>query len=269
MSNDNVTTSNLDHIAVNGFMASAQNIRFHVCRPVRRFLRFLYEQSIISTDLSAPLYLMKPNNVEKLPSVYNVEEIKLMDRAIERVTGKGKRNYAIFLLASRLGLRASDIANLQFRNIDWDRNLIILQQIKTQKTIELPLLTIIGEALIDYIRFGRPKSESKMIFISACAPYNPIGASSVCMTIRDVISKAGLTTRNRHSGAHSLRHSLATQMIEQGESLSLISETLGHSNTQTTMVYLGVDVNGLLSCSLYVPPIPECFYNQEGGVYHA
>lgn len=268
MNADKVGAATLNAIAVQRFMSSCQNIRFHVSIPLRRFLSFLYDRSIIQTDLSIPLRQIKKNDTEKLPSIYSSDEIKLMESTIDRRTPKGKRDYAVFLLASRLGLRASDISSFQFGHIDWDRNLIRLEQVKTKKEIELPLLKVVGEAIVDYIRYGRPKNESKHIFLSARAPYLDIDAGLVCYIINSIIRKAGIYRTDRHAGAHSMRHSLATQMLEQGESLPVISEILGHSQRTSTMVYLGVDIQGLMSCSLDVPPVPDNFYMQKGGVFY-
>ena len=191
-----------------------------------------------------------------------------MDTSIEKSSPMGKRNYAIFLLASRLGLRASDIRLLQFNNLDWDQNLIILMQCKTQKKIELPLLNIIGEAIIDYVRNVRPKSDSKTIFLTVHAPYTPISVPGLSSIVSRIIFKAGIDTKTRHHGSHCLRHSLATRLLYQGTTLPVISDVLGHSSSQTTMIYLNVDVNSLLCCSLDVTPVTENFYMQKGGWFY-
>jgi site-specific recombinase XerD len=268
MQQDHICLDNLDHVAISRFLASLQNTQLRVCGPVRRFLHYLFEIHLTKTDLSFPLFYIKSHRAEKLPSLYNIEEIRKMDASIEKTSRMGKRDYAIFLLASRLGLRASDICLLQFRNLDWDRNIINLVQCKTKKEIELPLLAIIGEAIIDYIQNGRPKSNSKTIFLTANAPYTPISVAGLSRIVSSIIYKAGIETKERHHGAHCLRHSLATQLLKQGTTLPVISETLGHSNSQTTMIYLGVDVNGLLRCSLYVPFVPDSFYMQKGGWFY-
>jgi site-specific recombinase XerD len=268
MQQDGIGPENLDNIAVSWFVSSLQNTQLRVCGPVRRFLRYLFKVHLTKTDLSIPLFYIKSHRAEKLPSLYNIEEIRKMDASIEKTGRTGKRNYAIFLLASRLGLRASDICQLQFRNLDWDSNVINLVQFKTKKEIELPLLAVIGEAIIDYIQNGRPKSDSKTIFLTANAPYTPLSVPGLSSIISGIIYKAGIETKGRHHGAHCLRHSLATQLLEQGTTLPVISETLGHSNSQTTMIYLGVDVKALLSCSLEVPPVPDSFYMQKGGWFY-
>jgi site-specific recombinase XerD len=265
---DGIRPGKLDNIAISRFVSSLQNIQLRVCIPVRRFLRYLFENNVTKTDLSIPLFYIKSHRPEKLPSLYNTEEIRKMDASIEKTSRIGKRDYAIFLIASRLGLRASDICQLQFRNLDWDRNVINFLQCKTKKEIELPLLAVIGEAIIDYIQNGRPKSDNKTIFLTAKAPYTPISVPGLSSIVSSIIYKAGIETKDRHHGAHCLRHSLATQLLELGTTLPVISETLGHSNSQTTMIYLGVDVNGLLRCSLNVPPIPDSFYMQKGGWFY-
>jgi len=135
MQQDHICPDNLDHVAISRFFASLQNTQLRVCCPVRRFLRYLFEINLTKTDLSIPLFYMKSHRAEKLPSLYNIEEIRKMDASIGKTSRMGKRDYAIFLLASRLGLRASDICLLQFRNLDWDRNVINLIQCKTKKKL--------------------------------------------------------------------------------------------------------------------------------------
>ena len=268
MQQDHICLDNLDNADISRFTSSLQNTQLRVCGPVRRFLHYLFEINLKETDLSLPLFYIKSHRAEKLPSLYNIEEIRKMDASIGKTSKMGKRDYAIFLLASRLGLRASDICRLQFRNLDWDRNVINLVQYKTKREIELPLLANIGEAIIDYIQNGRPKSDSKTIFLTANAPHTPISVPGLSSIVSGIIYKAGIETKERHHGSHCLRHSLATQLLNQGTTLPVISETLGHSNSQTTMIYLGVDVNGLLDCSLYVPPVPDSFYMQKGGWFY-
>ncbi len=172
------------------------------------------------------------------------------------------------LLASRLGLRASDIAALTFSNINWDTNTITLIMKKTCKIIELPLLTEVGNAIIDYLRHGRPKSDSKHIFLCAIAPYKEIVPFGICGAISQIIQRAPVDIKDRHHGGHSMRHSLAACMLSNGETIPTISEVLGHKKTQTTLTYLKIDLKSLLECSLPVPSVTESFYMQKGGVFY-
>ena len=149
---------------------SVASISIHI---LRNFFRYLYEHKIIDMDLAA--FIPKDNYKKqpKLPSAYTSEEIKKIVSSVDRSTTTGKRNYSIILLATMLGLRASDIANLKFENILWEDNAIRLIQHKTNKELELPLLPEIGNAIIEYLRYGRPKSQSSYIFLLACCPRLP------------------------------------------------------------------------------------------------
>jgi integrase len=266
---DKIDLHNLNGVAIKRFTSSLKNSNLYVCVSLRHFLNYLYEIKLTDTNLSIPLNQIKRKPpIEKLPSVYSLEEIRIMDAAIDKSRSIGKRNYVIFLLASRLGLRASDICSLQFGNLDWNRNTIHFQQYKTGQNIELPLLPVVGEAIIDYIRYGRPKSETKTIFLSGIAPFGPISAANIFAIINEIISKSRVEINSRNHGSHSLRHSLASQLLEQGTSLPVISDSLGHSSSESTMVYLGIDVKGLLACSLEVPLVQEKFYTQKEGAFY-
>ena len=172
------------------------------------------------------------------------------------------------LLASRLGLRASDIAGLQFSNIDWDRDTITLVMQKTGKAIELPLLADVGNAIIDYLQNGRPRSALQSVFLSGRAPYVAATKSMVSSAINAIICKSGIDVTAKHHGPHSLRHSLASAMLENGTMMPVISESLGHRSTETTLTYLKIDIMSLRKCALPVPSVPENFYMQRGGAFY-
>ena len=180
----------------------------------------------------------------------------------------GKRNYAIILLGSRLGLRRSDICRLEFSNLDWDLNEINITQHKTQRLLTIPMPKEVGESLVDYILHGRPQSSSSYVFLNATPPYAPISASLVTRTVSDAMREARIDLRGRHHSAHSLRHSLAAQLLKENVSVHVISSLLGHSTSASTMPYLSVDKNMLLRCSLDVPQVPNSFYEQKGGVLY-
>jgi integrase len=265
---DNVGLKDLSEAVLLRFFSSLQNSREYVCVPVCRFVRHLHLEGLLEEDLSIRFSAIKSHRAEKVPSYYSNEEIRKMDAVIERNSPTGKRNYAMFLLASRLGMRSSDIRSLQFGNIDWDRNVLVFKQQKTKKEIELPLFANIGEAIIDYIRNGRPRSNDKTIFLRTRAPFIPLTTTILSVTISDIICRAGIETKGRRHGSHSLRHSLATNLLKHGTTLPVISQTLGHSNTESTMIYLNVDVENLLRCSIDVPPVPDNFYMQKGGWFY-
>ena len=216
-------------------------------------------------------YIIGRNNYpirEKLPSVYNADEIKRIEKTVEQSSAVGKRDYAMLLLTTRLGLRSSDIAGLAFGNLDWQRNLICLIQRKTKKIVELPLLTDVGEAIINYLKYGRPLSELQQVFLTATAPYGSVNRLVINGAISRIIRASGVNINGRKFGPHSMRHTLASQLLRNGTSLPVISEALGHSDTQVTMNYLRIDVNSLMRCALDVPLASINFYEQKGGVFY-
>jgi site-specific recombinase XerD len=250
------------------FISSAQNCKNKCLNAVRLFCRFLYEQKYIDRNVE---YIIGRNNFpqhEKLPSVYDAEEIKQIEEAVNQSSAVGKRDYAILLLASRLGLRSSDIAGLTFENLDWDQNIICLTQYKTKKVIELPLLADVGEVVINYLKYGRPVSNLKQVFLTACAPYRPITSITINGAVSRIIIASGVDIAGRRFGPHAMRHTLASQLLRNGTSLPVISETLGHSDTQATMNYLRIDINNLMRCSLEVPLVSTSFYEQKGGMFY-
>lgn len=172
------------------------------------------------------------------------------------------------MLASRLGLRASDIAYLRFSNIDWDKSEISLTQFKTSNPIKLPLLSDVGNAIIDYLQYGRFKSDSQQVFLSCRPPYIPATPSMVCGVIRGLIENSGITTDGRRHGPHSLRHSLVSNLLENTTPISVISGVLGHESSDTTMIYLRIDITSLKKCVLPIPSVSDDFYMQKGGAFY-
>jgi len=250
------------------FVSTTENNKVNVTSCLRVLFRFWHEQKITEEDFSELLNNYKWVKPEKIPSYYTSSEVSIVEKSVDRCSGVGKRNYAMLLLASRLGLRASDIAGLKFSNIDWEKNEIRLRQYKTGNPVMLPLLSDVGNAIIDYLQHGRFKSDSQQVFLSARAPYVPATKEMVCSALSHIILHAEVKTDNRRHGPHSLRHSLAGRLLENNVPLPVISETLGHSSTETTMAYLRIDVPSLLKCSLPVPPVPDSFYMQKGGVFY-
>lgn len=232
------------------------------------FFRYLHEHQILSVDYSRIIPKDNYTNQPKLPSTFTDKEIDTLLKAVDRGSPKGKRDYAILLLAIKLGLRASDICELRFENINWGSNVLTIIQYKTGKTLELPLLPEIGNAIIDYLKFGRPVSQESHCFIHVQAPYNRIHTSDLGNIVRKYITLAGINCSNRKHGPHALRHSFASALLKAKAPLPVISEVLGHKNMASTMFYLRIDINSLRKCALEVPAVPSSFYEQKGGCFH-
>lgn len=226
---------------------------------LREFFKFLYEHEYSVEDLSLtvvkdPIVLKK----EILPSVYSIEEIREILLTFDRSTAKGKRDYIAMLLAAEYGLRASDIVQLRMTDIDWDKNEINIVQYKTKKPLTLPLTASVGNAIIDFMKNGHPHEGGSLIIchLGNVRKGEPLHPSSLTATIGGALQIMNLKTNARRKiGPHSFRHSLASNMLDQGISMLTISSVLGHSLKQSTQAYLKLDLRQLAQCSLPIPPV--------------
>jgi len=235
---------------------------------MRGFTSFLYHSKYISTDISRRIPSVKNTKQPKLPSCYTEKEIHVMVNSIDRSTVIGKRNFAIIMLAVRYGLRASDIARLRRKEIFWVENVIKLRQYKTGKELVLPLVAEVGNAIIDYLRLGKRKTNFEYLFTLMKPPYNKITSRAITLVVRRAFHNSGITIGNRRSGSHVLRHSLASRMLEKSIPIHVTQEVLGHRSSETTKTYLRIDLNSLQICCLQVPEISRTFYEQGGGRFY-
>jgi integrase len=236
---------------------------------LRGFIKYTYDQKLLKVDLSQRIPKYRSVIQAKLPSTYSKEEICRLINSVDRSSSIGKRDYAIILLAARLGLRASDVSRLRFENIDWKASQIKIIQAKTGKELMLPLLADVGNAIIDYIRFGRPRSEEGQIFLTERPPYGHFPTSNIVTHIvQRAFRRAGIDTRDRRFGPHALRHSLGFRMLQESTILPVISEVLGHESSESTRYYLRIDLQSMQQCMLAVQPVKDGFYMQKGGVFY-
>jgi integrase len=162
-----------------------------------------------------------------------------------------------------------DVCKLKFEHIYWATSIIKFEQSKTGKTIILPLLPDVGNAIIDYLRFGRPQSEEQHVFLMERPPFEHFSSSGVVTHIvQRAYQKAGIKIDGKRYSAHSLRHSLTLRMLQKNTTLPVISEVLGHQNTESTRYYLRIDINFMKHCILDVPQIQSSFYEQKGGAFY-
>jgi integrase/recombinase XerD len=249
-----IPLSNLTSTDISEFMTTL--CRYHratinvFSSVLRDFLRYLSESGIIETDLSSTVPKPKIYVEETIPETWTPEEVHQLLASIDRNNAIGKRDYAMLLLAVILGMRAGDICTLKFKNLDWHQKLIIYTQQKTKKVNTLPLLPVVGDAIIDYLKNGRLESECDSVFIRHVHPYGEFQSSTALSSnLKRYICQAGLTRKKRKL-AHSLRHTLASCLLREGTPLMTISNVLGHHNPQTTTGYLKVDIAALRKCAL-------------------
>ena len=222
---------------------------------IRLFLKYLVIEEKLEKDYSTLIpHYHKPYVI---PSVYSINEIKRIEKAIDTSTIQGKRDYAIILLASRMGLRSGDIVKLKIEDIKGKDELNIIQQ-KTGKILHLPLIDEVSSAIIDYLAV-RPSSVAKEIFLSVCAPYNPISTGAIRNSLKKYIADAGIDVGNRKKGPHSLRSSLASSMVNDDISYETVRKVLGHSSNNAIKHYARIDVEKLRQYCLEPPKVSGNF----------
>ena len=230
---------------------------------LRNFLKYLKDNQHIIIDFS---YLVPKSNYKRdshLPTTYKKDEVERLIQSVDRGNPKGKRDIALILLAARLGLRASDICDLKFENIHWETNTICIIQHKTKKKLELPLLNEIGNCLIDYMKYGRPISNLPYIFIRGNQPYDRLAEPTLHSIVSFYLRRAGIDNVNeKKHGPHALRHSLAGFLLEKKTPLPVISEVLGHNNTESTKTYLRIDLEALRQCTFEVPGLSSPYFKE-------
>lgn len=231
---------------------SFKTIEQNVCG-IRHFLRFLYSTGMLSADYAVKIHMSAVSKSAKIPSAWKLDELKAMLSAIDRNSPIGKRDYAMILLACILGLRIGDIKNLRFHNFNWEDRKLSLIQHKTHKPLTLPIPDAVGWAVIDYIKNGRPQYyETDHVFLKHMPPFDPIGNENhMQQQLVRYMRKAGVDQRTKkHSGFHSLRHSAGFMLLEMETPLPIITDILGHSDSDITAVYLKTDLKKLAECVL-------------------
>jgi site-specific recombinase XerD len=219
---------------------------------LRSFLRFLVSQGRLSAGLELAIPPIRRWSHSALPQRLSETEINHLLASCADQTATGRRNYAILLLLSRLGLRAKEVARLQLEDIDWTQGSLLARSSKTHCQRLLPLPQDVGEALLSYLRNGRPQTTDREVFLTALPPYRPFKTSAaISVTVKRLMAQAGI--KRRSGGAHLLRHSAATQMVNRGASFKEVADILGHQQLQTTGIYAKLDLAALSEMALPWP----------------
>jgi integrase/recombinase XerD len=213
---------------------SVSGARDLVCA-LRSFLRFLHLARLIEVPLVWAVPWVADLRDRTLPRGLDPAAVKKLLASCDRRTLIGRRDYAILLLLSRLGLRAGEVAAIRLDDIDWRSGLLLVRG-KGSRYDELPLPVDIGEAIVSYLR-RRPRCECRAVFLRVTAPRAGLNRSTVGWVVREHCRRAGLEP----VGAHRLRHTAATEMLRQGASLSEIGQVLRHREQKTTAIYAKVD----------------------------
>jgi len=223
----------------------------------KSLMKYAYEMGIKDTDLS--MFVPKPQIPKPIPSTYTKDETERMLNVIDRSTWIGKRNYAIVLIALRLGMRASDIVSLKKQNIDFRTKTINFVQVKTGQPHQLALLPDVELALLDYLNkldyLDERCKNLSVIFFTSRTPYSSLSTMLVYSIVEKSLKQANIETSGKKRGPHSLRMTLASELVAEGVPYAAVQRILGHDDPDSTKYYVKFDIEKLRSCSLYVPPL--------------
>jgi integrase/recombinase XerD len=223
----------------------------HVVAHLRGFLRFLAVVGEIRPGLDKQIDTPRTYRLERLPRALPWSTVRALLASIDRATAIGVRDYTMLFLMATYGLRVSEIAALTLDDINWRNGCLSVPQRKTGRPMVLPLTDLAGSVLLRYLRRGRPCLCRRELFLRARAPAGPLKPTAVSMAFDTRCKRSGLVIP--FHGAHCLRHSYATHLLQRGISLKAIGDLLGHRTAESTCVYLRLATEDLRGVALPVP----------------
>jgi site-specific recombinase XerD len=222
------------------------------CSAVRGFLRYLHMRGRLQADLAEQVARPRFYSLSSLPRAIDWRAVERTLARVDRTTLVGTRDYAVLVLLAYCGLRAGEVAGLRLDDIDWSHDTIRLSRPKPKVVDHLPLVPLVGEALIEYLR-RRPASPFRHVFLKVLAPAGPLSSPSVTWIARKYLLGAGVEVS--HLGAHTFRHSYAVRLLRQGFPLKTIGDALGHRHPQSTFIYTKAAVEDLRCVSLDIKEV--------------
>ena len=222
------------------------------CCALRSFLRYLHASGQHAQNLADRVPTISVHRHARIPSAWTAEQVSQVLNVIDRGNPTGRRDYAMILLVVRLGLRTMDVKHLQLQHLHWAERRIEFVASKTGQVLSLPLLPDVGWAVIDYLKHGRPQVDSPYVFLRHLAPLEPFSDDDHLHQILEKYRKLAHVSlpEQKKRGMHALRHTLASVLLEHHAPLAVISDILGHADTDSTAVYLKIDVERLRECAL-------------------
>lgn len=214
-----------------------------LCSILKVFFRYLYRVNLMTRDLGKSIESPRHYRLSNLPRSITWEEVEGMLLKVDRRSAVGKRDYATLLLLVTYGLRAREIAALTLDDIDWKRDRIDIRGRKAGHSTAYPLDPTVGEAILDYLKQGRPKTSERALFIGAYAPFTPLSYVAVSQRAKRYICKAGIKVSR--PGSHTLRHTCVQRLVDSGFSLKTIGDFIGHRTPDATKIYAKVNIAAL------------------------
>jgi site-specific recombinase XerD len=219
-----------------------------LCSILKVFFRYLYRVGLMTRDLGKAIESPRRYSLASLPRSITWNEVERMLQKVDRRSAVGKRDYAILLLLLTYGLRAREVGALTLDDIDWKRDRLDIRGRKAGHSTAYPLAPPVGEALLDYLKQGRPETTERAVFFRAYAPYKPLSRVAVSLRAKWYLQKAGINVPR--PGSHTLRHTCVQRLVDSGFSLKTIGDFVGHRTPDATRIYAKVNVQALREVAL-------------------
>jgi site-specific recombinase XerD len=207
---------------------------------LRSLLRFLHAAAIVSDNLVDAVPPVASWRLSGLPQAVSPQDVEALLNACGAREQVARRDWAVITLMRRLGLRCAEVAALRLDDIDWVNGTLTVAG-KSGRVDRMPLPVDVGEALVDYLRHGRPATGERCVFVRAVAPFTPVRSSSVSCIVARAARRAGLGTIH----GHRLRHAAATETLSAGAGLEEVAQLMRHAGVATTVIHAKTDQNRL------------------------
>jgi integrase len=203
----------------------------------------LYRENILTKDFSSVVEHPLTYRLSNVPRSITWDEVRRMLDAVDKRTPRGKRDHAILLLLVTYGLRAREVAALTLDDFDWRNEHLRIPERKAGHSTLYPLSPIVGQAILDYLKMGRPQTTDRHIFFRTCAPRAPMTQPAVSGTASRYLQKAGIAVSR--PGSHTLRHTCVQRLVDADVSFKVIGDYVGHRGPAATRIYSKVAIESL------------------------
>lgn len=210
---------------------------------VRAFVRFAEREGLVATNLARSVDRPRIYRLARVPRSISLANVQHLLEGVDRAHAIGKRDYAILVLLVTYGLRAREVAGLALDDIDWARARLRIPQRKGGHSHIYPLAVEAGDALVQYLREARPRSDYRLVFLQTKAPYTPLSFMDVGRRASEHLRRAGIDVPR--PGSHTLRHSCVQRLVDGGFSLKAIGDFVGHRVPESTQIYGKVAIEAL------------------------
>jgi integrase/recombinase XerD len=219
-----------------------------LCSIMKAFFLYLYRAGLMTRDLSRVIESPRRYSLSTLPRSITWNEVEQLLQKVDRQSGVGRRDYAILLLLVTYGLHAREVGAPTLDDIDWKRDRLEVRGRKAGHSTAYPLAPTVGEALLEYLKKGRPETTERALFIGARAPYTPLSRVAVSLRAKWYLRKAGIKVSR--PGSHTLRHTCVQRLVDSGFSLKTIEDFIGHRTPDATRIYAKVNITALRQVAL-------------------